>query len=76
MDSFPAELIVGMNMLGLGATLPAGLVIQKFGIRAAQAVALAISSLGYFLVFSSTKHIDFYTDHVDLLMFYFFIAGI
>lgn len=70
------ELLLALMFLGLCASLPGGLVLEKFGARAASGLALTVSVSGYLLCWSATLSPEFYRQHFYLTCLYFLIAGV
>ena len=72
---FSVDLATGISWLGLGGTLPMGIFLQKYGARAGAVVAILLGSGAHFLLWSSSRHTEFYNRHQGLLCLYFFVAG-
>ena len=66
---------MSLETLGMGATLPGGFFLKKFGIRWGAVVALILPTGAYLLIWTACDHVMFYSEHFWLLALYFFLAG-
>jgi len=69
-------LLLSVMFLGLCASLPGGIFLDKFGARWASFLSLVVSVSGYILCWSACADAAYYSQHFPLLVLYFLIAGI
>lgn len=69
------ELLLSLMFLGLCASLPGGLLLDRYEAKWAAALAMLVSTTGYVLIWLATLYPDFYNQYFSLLALYFFIAG-
>ena len=69
------EVLLAVAFLGLCASLPGGMILDRFGARWASLLALIISTAGYLMVWSATLEPEYYRDNFYLLVMYFLVAG-
>lgn len=69
-------LLLSVMFLGLCASLPGGIVLDKFGARWASFLSLVVSVSGYVMCWSACADPAYYSQHFYLLVFYFLVAGI
>ena len=62
--------------VGMTATVPAGLFIQRFGVRVGAAFAATISFFSYGLIAGACMNADFFADRYWVLIILFLMAGI
>ena len=69
------DLLLSLEWLGIGATLPAGTLIQKYGLRVGALIGLLVPTAAHLLIWSACRRPDWYSRHYYLLATYFFLAG-
>ena len=74
-SSVSAELLMALETLGMGATLPGGFFLNRFGIRWGSLVALILPTAAHLLIWTACNHVTYYSEHYWLLALYFFLAG-
>ena len=69
------ETMASLQNLGMGFVFVPGMFYERFGPRLTSTASLVISVISYMLLWSTTKHIQFYTNNAWLMAIYFFISG-
>ncbi|CAH1780806.1 unnamed protein product [Owenia fusiformis] len=70
------DMMAALQHFGFHFAFPAGIVQDMFGPTITSGIGLILTSIGYVLLWSSTKSIEFYTSKPGLLKLYFFMIGL
>ena len=66
---------MSLEWLGIGATLPVGVFILRYGLRMGALLGLLLPTSAHLLIWSACANEDYYIQHYPLLAVYFFLAG-
>ncbi|XP_041378072.1 probable transporter MCH1 [Gigantopelta aegis] len=69
------ELLAPMSNFGIALAFPAGFMVERVGARWTSLTALILTSLGSFLLYSTTYQKAFYSGRAWLQCIYFFVTG-
>ncbi|XP_041378076.1 probable transporter MCH1 [Gigantopelta aegis] len=69
------ELLASMGNFGISLGFPAGFMVERLGARWTSLTALILTSLGSFMLYSTTYQKAFYSDSAWLQDIYFFVMG-